>query len=279
MQPLEIKKTIAPTEEDTLCNILAKLSGLPKARVKHAMQCGAVWLQNRDGKMQRTRRATTAVRAGDQVAMYYDPAILNLEPPIALCIQDYRRYSIWLKPAGMMTQGSRFGDHCALTRRTELYFRPPRKVFPVHRIDRETSGLVIMTHDRKTAALFSEMFQKRQIEKRYQAVVVGRPVEGDSRNAIDSPLDGRPAITQYTLLRYDPATDQSLVEIQIVTGRRHQIRRHFDMIGHPVVGDPAYGRGNKNQSGLQLVAYGLKFKCPLSRTTVAHDIDPQKALS
>jgi tRNA pseudouridine32 synthase/23S rRNA pseudouridine746 synthase len=48
------------------------------------------------------------------------------------------------------------------------------------------------------------------------------------------------------------------------SGRKHQIRRHFDMIGHPVMGDPRYGKGNKNAEGLQLLATSLKFKCPFT---------------
>ena len=279
MQPIEIKKTIEPGEQDTLCNILAKLGDLPKARVKHAMNCGAVWLQKPGGKMRRARRSTATVRPGDQVAMYYDQAILDLEPPPAQCMADYRRYSIWFKPAGMMSQGSRFGDHCSLIRQAERYSKPPRAVYPVHRIDRETSGLVIVGHDRHATALLSKLFQAHRIEKKYRALVVGRPVIHTNQGDIDMPLDGRPARTRYWLLRHDKDADTSLLEVRIVTGRKHQIRRHLDMIGHPVVGDPVYGRGNKNAQGLQLAAYSLKFKCPISHNMIEIEIDPGETLS
>jgi tRNA pseudouridine32 synthase/23S rRNA pseudouridine746 synthase len=277
--PVELQSVVRADEQDTLCNLLSKLSGLSKIKIKHAMRCGAVWLKKPGGKMQRARRATTAAQAGDLVAIYYDETILNLDPPRADCVQDGRRYSIWFKPAGLMTQGSLFGDHCALTHLVERHFTPRRAVFPVHRIDRETCGLVLVAHDRRAAALFSELFQKHHIEKHYQALAIGKPANDDDPRIIDLALDGRPAQTRYTMLRHDSATNQSLVEIQTITGRRHQIRRHFDLIGHPIVGDPLYGRNNKNQQGLRLVAYRLRFRCPITRALVDIEIDPVRALS
>ena len=123
------------------------------------------------------------------------------------------------------------------------------------------------------------MFQKRRIEKRYRALAAGKPVADDGPHIIDLALDGRPARTRYSVLRYDAATDRSLLEIQTLTGRRHQIRRHFNLIGHPIVGDPQYGRNNKNQQGLQLVAYRLSFQCPITHTLMDLEIDPARALS
>ena len=64
---------------------------------------------------------------------------------------------------------------------------------------------------------------------------------------------------------YDGANRIATVRIVMGSGRKHQIRRHFDLIGHPVVGDPRYGKDNKNRAGLQLVATGLEFKCPFSK--------------
>jgi tRNA pseudouridine32 synthase/23S rRNA pseudouridine746 synthase len=80
-------------------------------------------------------------------------------------------------------------------------------------------------------------------------------------------------VTHYALKLFDAQKNQSLVQVTPVTGRRHQIRRHFDMIGHPVMGDPRYGSGNKNKSGLQLSAIGLAFECPLGKGTIKIMID------
>ncbi len=276
MQPIEFKHVIQANEEGMLCDALAIKTGLPKSRIKRAMTSGAVWLRNPGGKMRRVRRATTVVRTKDHIAIYYDESILNLQPPVAQCLCDSRRYSIWLKPAGLMTQGSPFGDHCALTRQVEHYFKPHRSVFLLHRIDRETTGLVIIAHDRRAAALFTELFKSRKIEKRYQAVVVGNISSQGGEGLIEEPLDGRSAQTKYHLLDYDATDDQSRLRVEIITGRRHQIRRHLELIGHPVVGDPRYGRGNKNCQGLQLVAYGLTFTCPFGHGVIDIEIDPDK---
>jgi tRNA pseudouridine32 synthase / 23S rRNA pseudouridine746 synthase len=276
MQPIELEKTIQPHDRGTLCDMLAALSGLSKTKVKRAMNLGAVWLKKPGGRKLRVRRATTPMAAGDQVALYYDEAILNLQPPVAQCLRDYRRYSIWFKPAGLMTQGSRFGDHCALTRQVELDFKPQRPVLLVHRIDRETCGLVIVAHDRKAAALLAQLLRSHEIKKQYRALVAGRPAEPGTDGHVDAPLDGRPALTWYHVLAYDPGKDQSLMRIQTVTGRRHQIRRHFELIGHPVIGDPRYGQGNKNRQGLELIAYSLKFKCPITHKLIDVELDLDK---
>jgi tRNA pseudouridine32 synthase/23S rRNA pseudouridine746 synthase len=76
-------------------------------------------------------------------------------------------------------------------------------------------------------------------------------------------LDGKEAITDYQAVKYNTSSNTTLVNITIHTGRKHQIRRHFDMIGYPVLGDPVYGTGNKNKAGIKLTAVALKFECPI----------------
>jgi tRNA pseudouridine32 synthase/23S rRNA pseudouridine746 synthase len=85
---------------------------------------------------------------------------------------------------------------------------------------------------------------------------------------IDAPLDGKPARTDYRVVHYDSERDCARLDVRIATGRLHQIRRHMESIGHPVLGDPRYGRGNKNEEGLQLAAVGLRFRCPFRGDTV-----------
>ncbi len=273
MQIIQLKRIIGPGDPDTICDALALHSGLPKGRIKKAMNCGAVWLHRSDTKARRIRRATTRVKQGDRVSLYYDESILSQVPPCARCIRDMKAYSVWFKPANLMTQGTRFGDHGALTRQVERHFAPRRKVFLVHRLDRETSGLVMIAHNRRSAALLSEMFRSRKVKKTYEAWVLGDLGSTKSEGTIDLQLDARRAVTRYALKQYDAQKNQSLVQVIPVTGRRHQIRRHLDMIGHPVMGDPRYGRGNKNKSGLQLTAIGLAFECPLGNGSIKILID------
>jgi len=138
----------------------------------------------------------------------------------------------------------------------------------VHRLDREASGVMLIAHSREAAAKLSELFQKNLILKKYRVVVMGDLMGKCQKGTIDLPLDGKTALTGYEVESYDPASNTSTADVTIKTGRLHQIRRHFDMIGFPVIGDPKYGKGNKNNDGMKLVAYALEFICPFSRKEV-----------
>ncbi|MFZ5774984.1 MAG: RluA family pseudouridine synthase [Thermodesulfobacteriota bacterium] len=253
----------------TACELLAKQSGLSKGRIKDAMTKGAAWLV-RGKSRKRLRRATTAPKAGEGLELHYDQELLSRTPPPPRCLHDALRYSIWLKPAGLLAQGTDFGDHCSLLRLVELHFQGKRQVLPVHRLDREASGLMLVAHDRQAAATLSSLLQAGKIDKRYRITVRGLPEP--SQGSIEFPLDGKPALSRYTVLAHDQEADSSQVEVTLATGRLHQIRRHFAMLGHPVLGDPRYGTGNKNASGLALLAASLAFVCPFSGQPVRVDL-------
>ena len=181
--------------------------------------------------------------------------------------------SLWFKPAGLMTQGNRHGDHCSLMRGVEVFFKNKRSVFLVHRLDREAAGIVLVAHDKGAAGKLSRLFQERSIVKRYRAQVLGNLAGRKAGDIIRIPLDGKPAETEYTAGEYDPKSNTNMVDIIIRTGRKHQIRRHFEMIGFPVMGDPRYGEGNKNTAGLQLTATSLEFECPFSGIHTAFSVN------
>jgi tRNA pseudouridine32 synthase/23S rRNA pseudouridine746 synthase len=265
MQKLSLTKTVGPDDPATACDFLARFTSLSKSRIKDAMTKGAVWLQRSNSKQQRLRRATASLLPGDSLSIYYSEALLAIVPPHAERISDQSRFSVWFKPAGLMSQGTKYGDHCSLLRQVELFYRPKRTAYLIQRLDREASGLVLLAHDRTSAARISRLFQNRQVIKRYSARVLGNLSATPLQGKIDLKLDGKTAETEFTVDSYDPVTRTSQVQIMIRTGRKHQIRRHFEMIGHPVMGDPRYGKGNKNKQGLQLVATALEFECPFNK--------------
>jgi tRNA pseudouridine32 synthase/23S rRNA pseudouridine746 synthase len=265
MQPVVFKKIVGPGDIQMASDLLAAGTDLSKAKVKQAMIKGAVWLKKGRGKRRRLRRATSNVAVGDVLEIFYDENILAKIPPHADLISDRKAYSVWFKPAGMMTQGSNFGDHCALLRAVETYFLRRRPVHPVHRLDREVPGVVLVAHSRDTARRLSTLFQNRQVLKRYRAEVLGVPDGKQSSGKIDLPLDGKSALTEFTVTAQSPANGTSTIDIRLITGRRHQLRRHFEMIGHPIMGDPLYGKGNKNPDGLKLKAVSLEFRCPFKK--------------
>jgi len=262
MKKFSLKKTVGPDDPKTIVDFLTRHADLSKGRIKNAMNKGAVWLQKTKGKQNRIRRATTTLKTGDHLSLYYDEKLLALSPPTAECISDQKRYSVWSKPAELMTQGTRYGDHCSLLRQVELFYKNKRKVFLIHRLDREAAGIVLLAHDKGAAGKLSCLFQDRSIIKHYRAHVLGNLPQRKLEDTISLPLDDKSAITEYRAVSYDPPSNTTRVDVIIRTGRKHQIRRHFAMIGFPVMGDPRYGEGNKNTEGMQLTATALEFKCP-----------------
>jgi tRNA pseudouridine32 synthase/23S rRNA pseudouridine746 synthase len=242
------------------------------------MNKGAVWLKKGKGGMKRLRKATAIPRKGDKIELHYNEMILSAKPLPCDCLNDRSACSVWYKPSGMLTQGTISGDHCSLIRQAELFFRPQRQVFLIHRLDREASGIMLIAHTRQAAAQLSELFQKNLITKRYRADVLGNIGEKGDKGILEFPLDGKSAITEYQVISFDPGKNISIVDIVIKTGRLHQIRRHFDMLGHPVIGDPKYGKGNKNVEGLRLAAVSLEFRCPVTGKEVEFSI-PQTDLT
>ncbi len=227
MSHLKLNKILNASERGKACDLLAAATGLSKSVIKRAMGSGAVWHKRGKSKQRRLRRATFEILPGDLLEIYYDEDILSRPAPDAICLDDFQHYTIWYKPAGLMTQGNRYGDHCALSRQAEKYFSPSRSVYVVHRLDRETSGLVIFCHSRTAAGHFSGMFQRREIKKGYAIRVLGDLRGFGDSGDIMLPLDGRSAHTAYKWIAYDQETNESRAEVVIITGRTHQIRRHL----------------------------------------------------
>lgn len=249
----------------SLVDFLAGETALSKSCLKDCLIKGAVWLKRYPRKEFRVRRAKYQLRNKDIVTLYYDPVILAQPVPEPDCIADEGRYSVWDKPAGLLSQGTRYGDHCSLLRLVEKHFSN-REVYLVHRLDREASGLVLVAHDKKAAAAFSALLGRQctdSVEKWYRATVEGVFGETDRDFKIDLPLDGKNAVTMVTVVARDTAALRSDLKIRILTGRYHQIRRHLSMLGHPIAGDQRYGQA-KGRENLRLQACRLSFSCPLS---------------
>jgi tRNA pseudouridine32 synthase / 23S rRNA pseudouridine746 synthase len=248
--------------EENASVFLARATGISRGRVKEAMGKGAVWLKRPGQGERRLRRATAGLRSGDEIALYYDPDLLALDPPPPLLLEDKTRFSAWYKPERLLTQGTRYGDHCSLVRQAELSLSGRRPVLPVHRLDREVSGVVLLAHDRETAGRLSALLHDQGTIKTYLAEVMGNPMRHAPEGVITLALDGRTARTEFDVLALEPDRAVALVSIRLFTGRTHQIRRHFEMIGHPVLGDPRYGKGNKDPGGIRLAALSMELTCP-----------------
>lgn len=143
----------------------------------------------------------------------------------------------------------------------------------VHRLDKDTSGLLLVAKNDQSQLALSRQLQERQMEKHYRALVEGNLREDSGR--IDQPIarskkdrkkmaidpEGRPSITDWTVLAR--GRNVTLLDVHILTGRTHQIRVHMKSIGHPVCGDPIYGSGKGAKvPRLMLHAYTLAFTHP-----------------
>lgn len=276
---MRLTRHIHVTEPQRAVDLLANATGLSKAILKSCMEKGCVWLKRAKTTEQRIRKAKFLAREQDTISIYYDDAILKNQPPPPVCIAHEGRYSIWDKPANMLSQGTRYGDHCSLLRLVEISQKDTSTTFLIHRLDREARGLMLFAHDKDAAAIFSDLFQKRKVEKRYQAIVHGSVQCAGGKETISTPLDGKTAETDFSLLHYDPIADTSLLDVSIHTGRLHQIRRHLSSIGHPLVGDFRYsGITSDKAIQLQLTACKLSFLCPITHAERAFTLPKFGAL-
>jgi tRNA pseudouridine32 synthase/23S rRNA pseudouridine746 synthase len=240
---------------------LNKVCALSKQQIKSAMAKGALWQDSGKG-VQRLRRAKKVLTPGSQLHLYYDPRILSTPITSPTAIADATGYSIWFKPYGVYSQGSKWGDHCTINRWVAQQLDRP--AFIVHRLDRATTGLMIIAHSKSAAAAFSAIFRHRKITKHYRAIVQGHV--GDSVT-LDSDIDSRSAISHLRPLAFDSVKNRSALEVHIETGRKHQIRKHLLAAGHPVVGDRLYGAGADWEQNLQLCCSYLSFICPVDGST------------
>lgn len=131
------------------------------------------------------------------------------------------------------------------------------KLYPVNRLDRGTSGAVILAKSSSAAGMYGRHVKETGLDKLYLALVHGTP---PASGTIDLPLDGKESETRFKILA--GGTECSLLAVTPISGRMHQIRRHLEHIGHPVVGDTRYGGGISGQDGFALHSFRTALHLP-----------------
>jgi 23S rRNA pseudouridine1911/1915/1917 synthase len=189
-----------------------------------------------------------AILDGPYDVVVYEPVSQGLMP-----FYENDDFALFDKPSGVLVHPtSRKTPYSLLD---EILFFLGKEAKIVHRLDRETSGLILVAKHKKSEVFLKQCFEKRQIEKSYLALVRGKitaPFE------VDAPLlnnqdyrdiklrmvvnqEGKPCLTRFVPLTYHADIDATLIEAFPVTGRQHQIRAHLFHVKHPILGDPLYG--------------------------------------
>jgi 23S rRNA pseudouridine1911/1915/1917 synthase len=184
------------------------------------------------------------------------------------------------KPAGLLVLPDRYDFD--LLNLYDLLKETFGEIFVVHRIDRETSGVVLFAKTAEAHALLNTAFEQRQVEKRYRAIVAGSP--NTDEGSIDLPIieneygvrkmkvdkrKGKEARTEYTVI--ERFSGYALIEARPYTGRTHQIRIHLKEVGLPILADSLYGNGNSFcLSTIKRSYRGKEKEQPLLKRTALH---------
>lgn len=205
------------------------------------------------------------------------------------------------KPPGLLVHRTQLAAHEDAAALQLLRDQLGRPVWPVHRLDRGTSGVLLFALSAEMASLLGTMFEQGQMDKRYLALVRGWPRE--DAGLIDHPLARDPELpsagqtllaaqTRWRVLQRRewplatdprfPTTRVALLEAEPLQGRRHQIRRHLKHIAHPILGDATHGKGPLNRAvaaflgtqRLWLHAHRLTLRHPLLGSTLALEAAP-----
>jgi tRNA pseudouridine65 synthase len=189
-------------------------------------------------------------------------------------------YVVIHKPSGLVTYAdSKEQENISAKALVEKQLK--RKVFPVHRIDKDTCGVLAFAFTPAMAQNLTALFRTRTVKKQYLALAHGLTPE---KGVIDEPLEKNKekvkeaAVTDYVRLAKveveweGEKREYSLVKLDPKTGRYHQIRRHLRFIGHPIVGDPEYGNGWDKR------VFGEKFGIKRTLLSAVHLAFPDRAL-
>jgi 23S rRNA pseudouridine1911/1915/1917 synthase len=239
-----------------------QLQGWARNKIKQRLQSGCVSVNGVS-----ITQHDFALDTGDVVEVGASAKMANSSPSQLEILYSDRDIIAINKPAGLLSVGTtkETRQHALAILRNQLSHRSQAiKLWPVNRIDRDTSGVLLFATSREVRE--AVMAKWDQAEKTYLAIVVGSPTPAEG--TIDQPLrldeveyrmhvgehpDAKPAITHFKTER--TSAGRTLLQVQIETGRQHQIRAHLSWLGYPVVGDQRYGT-----AGARMGLHALRLK-------------------
>ncbi len=241
-------KLIVEKPETLLIFLNTKLHNWARSKIKERLQTGCISVNGIS-----ITRHNYALSAGDLVEVGTSVKAANATPSRLEILYSDRDLIAINKPAGLLSVGTtkETQQHALAILRKQLS-RPSLqiKLWPVNRIDRDTSGVLLFATSKEMREAVMDKWE--QAEKNYLAIVAGQP--NPPQGTINQPLrldeveyrmhvgahpDAKPAITHYQTER--TFNNRSLLKVQLETGRQHQIRAHMAWLGYPIIGDPRYG--------------------------------------
>ena len=239
-------------------------AAITKSALKKALKKQCITVNNKLGT------SATYITGGETIVLSITnddsnqkKLILNLE---VLFEDDH--LAVIQKPAGLLVSGNTFKTVTnALGRNLKKCQRPDAtKAQPVHRLDFETTGVLLIGKTSSSIRHLNKLFEHKTIKKTYHAITIGSMI---TQGSITVAIDDKPSLSNYKLI--DSVTSKrfgtlNLLELEPQTGRHHQLRKHLAHIGHPILGDKVYGKAPLilKGKGLYLHASTLEFIHPFT---------------
>jgi 23S rRNA pseudouridine1911/1915/1917 synthase len=288
---LNSQHTATPEEAGRRIDVVvARLASASRSSVAEAIERGLI---TRNGMLV---KPSTSLDAGDIIDYeIIPPEPLEVVPqpfPLDIVFEDDELLVV-NKPAGMVTHPAHGSPSGTLVNALVAHVAslPGDALRPglVHRLDRDTSGLLVVAKTEPTLRALGKAMMRRFIEREYLGLVAGIPehergtIEGalgrDPHDRLKFAIraDGKPAVTHYVLRERLNQASELLFTLE--TGRTHQIRVHMAAFGHPVIGDPVYGRKDTRiaTTGQALHAWRLRFRHPVTKEPLAFEAPPPPA--
>ena len=236
----------------------------------------------RKGKIKLNKKKTNSsykLKIGDEVSFYnfnyefkkikttkYTPSKKNLDENEKSLIEDNDEFIVINKKSGVSVQGGTKSKNNLIDIFSNSNLFKDTKPYSVHRLDKETSGVMIIAKNYNSAKLLTSLFRLRKVHKTYLAICHGvfKNKKGEIRGNLIK-YESEKKISELAITNFNVISSNnffSFVELKPITGRKHQLRKQLSFMGNPIVGDVKYNiikSKNKDQKKLMLHSYKIKF--------------------